>query len=108
LLLVVAAALAMIAFAVLALLLTAFPTPGAEGMAPAAWQVETVYWALLGATALMIGGFAKVLSALAATIGEDFRTLPRPWVEEILAEGAPEQAPERSAVGPRAGGGLGG
>jgi hypothetical protein len=86
----------MIAFAVLALLLTVVPTPGAEGMAPAAWQVEAVHRALLGATALMIGGFANVLSALAATIGEVFRTL--------LARGSrrswPKGRPSRHPSGP--------
>jgi hypothetical protein len=84
--LVVVAALATIALAVLALLLTVFPTAGAEGVSPASWQIDLIYWALLAVTTLMVGGFATVLGALYATIGEIFRTLPHQWVEEILAE----------------------
>lgn len=97
--LVVGAALATIALAVLALLLTVFPTSGAEGVTPAARQVEAVYWALLGATALMVGGFATVLGALYATIGEVFRTLPRQGVEEILEEDAAEAEATVAAAG---------
>ena len=100
--LVVVAALATIALAVLALLLTVFPASGAEGVSPASWQVEALYWALLGATALMVGGFATVLGALYATIGEVFRTLPRQWVEEILEEEDAKRAEEAAATGPRA------
>jgi len=90
--LVVGAALATIALAVLALLLTIFPTDVTEGVAPPAWEVDAVYWALLADTALMVGGFATVLSALWATIGAVFATLPREWVEEILTEEAAEDA----------------
>ena len=86
--LVVVAALVTIALAVLALLLTVFPTSGAEGIAPASWQIDQIYWALLAATTLMVGGFATVPCALYATTGEVFGTLPRQWVEEILAEEA--------------------
>jgi hypothetical protein len=84
--LVVSAALATIALAVLALLLTVFPTSGTEGVRPGAWQVDVIYWTLLVVTALMVGGFATVLGALYTTINEIFETLPQPWVEEILAE----------------------
>lgn len=95
--LIVAAALATIALAVLALLLTVFPTSGAEGVAQASWQIDLIYWALLAVTTLMVGGFAIVLSALFATIGEVFRTLPRQWVEEILTEEETDGRPsERS------------
>lgn len=88
--LVVTAALATIALAVLALLITVFPTSGAEGISPASWQVELLYWALLGVTALMVGGFATVLGALHATVAEVFRTLPQQWVDEILTEDGEE------------------
>jgi hypothetical protein len=81
------------AVAVLALLLTVFPTIAAEGVSPASWQVDAVYWALLGATALMVGGFATVLGALYATIREILETLPRQWVDEILAEEAADERP---------------
>jgi hypothetical protein len=90
--LVVVAALTTIALAVLALLLTVFPISGTEGITPDDWQVSVVYWSLLAVTSLMVGGFATVLGALYATIQEIFRTLPREWVEEILAEGESEEA----------------
>jgi hypothetical protein len=90
--LVVASARATIALSVLALLLTVFPTSGTEGVTPADWQVGVVYWSLLAVTSLMVGGFATVLGALYATIQEIFRTLPREWVEEILAEETGEGA----------------
>jgi len=93
--LVVGAALATIAVAVLALLLTVFPTDGSEGVAPASWQVEAVYWTLLVDTALMVGGFAAVLGALWVTIGEVFGTLPRQWVDDLLAEEVEEAASQR-------------
>jgi hypothetical protein len=54
---------------------------------------------LLAITALMVGGFATVLGALYATIGEIFRTLPQQWVEEILAEEAAEEAAEETNDG---------
>jgi hypothetical protein len=84
--LVVASAIATIALAVFALLLTVFPTTGVEGVPQPDWQIDMFYWALLAVTTLMVGGFATVLSALFTTIGEIFRTLPREWVEEILTE----------------------
>jgi hypothetical protein len=93
--LVVGAALATIALAVFALLLTVFPTSEAEGAVPASWQVEAVYWTLLGTTALMVGSFALVLGALSATIGEVFGTLPQRWIEEILTE---EEAADAAAT----------
>jgi hypothetical protein len=90
--LVVRSALATIALAVFALVLTVFPASGADEINPMAWQVNFVYWTLLADTALMIGGFATVLGALYTTINEVFRTLPREWVEDILTpdEGSAE------------------
>ena len=90
--LVVIAALATIALAVLALILTVFPASGTEEVAPASWQVNLVYWALLVVTALLIGGFATVLGALYTTISDVFRTLPREWVSDILDDGPEMQA----------------
>jgi hypothetical protein len=84
--LIVGAALGTIALAVLALLLTDFPASGAGDVTPDERVIELVYWALLGTTALLIGGFATVLGGLASTIGDVFRTLPQTWVEEILAD----------------------
>jgi hypothetical protein len=96
--LIVSAALATIALAVLALLLTVFPASGAGDVTPDARLIEAVYWALLGTTALLIGGFAIVLGALYSTIGEIFRTLPRTWVAEILTDA--EEA-DNAAIAPR-------
>jgi amino acid transporter len=79
-------ALATIALAVGALLLTTFPAAGGADVKPPTWQVNTVFFGLQGLTTLMVGGFAVVLSSLYATIAEVFRNLPRPWVEEILAD----------------------
>ena len=79
--LIVTSALATIALAVLALLLTVFPTSGAGDVSPNAGLLAVVYWSLLVVTALMIGGFATVLGGLYTTIGEIFRTLPSDWVE---------------------------
>jgi hypothetical protein len=90
--LVVTAALATIALAVLALLLTVFPTSGTEGVQPEDWQIEVLYWTLLAVTALMIGGFATVLGSLYVTIGEIFATLPKQWVDEIFSEEAEDRA----------------
>jgi hypothetical protein len=84
--LIVTSALATIALAVLALLLTVFPTSGAGDVSPNAGLLAVVYWSLLVVTALMIGGFATVLGGLYTTIGEIFRTLPSDWVEEILTD----------------------
>ena len=84
--LIVNAALATIALAVLALLLTVFPTTGAGDLAPDDRLLTLVYWALLIVTALMIGGFTTVLGGLYSTIGDIFRTLPRDWVAEIVTD----------------------
>jgi hypothetical protein len=92
--LIVTSALATIALAVLALLLTVFPSSGAGDVSPNDQMVSAVYWSLLVVTALMIGGFATVLGGLYITIGEIFRTLPRSWVEEILTEAEEESAEE--------------
>jgi hypothetical protein len=91
--LIVTAALVTIALAVLALLLTVFPTSGAGDVTPDDRLLGAVYWSLLAVTALMIGGFATVLGGLYTTIGDIFRTLPRDWVEEILTQ--PEELVER-------------
>jgi hypothetical protein len=89
--LVVIAAIVTIGLAVATLLITVFPTSSGADTAPSLRQVTVIYWALLIMTALMIGGFAVVLGALYTTVHDIFRTLPRGWVEEILAEeeGAP-------------------
>jgi hypothetical protein len=84
--LIVTSALATIALAVLALVLTVFPSSGAGDVSPNEQMVLAVYWALLIVTALMIGGFTTVLGGLYITFGEIFNTLPRSWVEEILTE----------------------
>jgi hypothetical protein len=91
---VVIAALTTIGLAVLALLLTVLPASGSEEIVPQEWIISTVYWALLVVTALMIAGFATVLSALSTTIREVFHTLPHTWVEEILEEEILEAEPE--------------
>jgi hypothetical protein len=96
--LIVTAAVATIGLAVIALLLTVFPTSGADGVAPANWVIESIYWAELTATSLMIGGFATVLSALYTTIGEIFRTLPRRWVQEILSEAEEDEGAVNAPV----------
>ncbi len=86
LLVIVTAALATIALAVLALILTVFPTTGAAEATPNEQVLNLAYWSLLGVTALMIGGFTTVLGGLYSTIGEIFRTLPRSLVEEIVSD----------------------
>ena len=90
----VLAALATIAFAVGALLLTTFPLAGGADVRPPRWQVNVVFYGLQVLTALMVGGFAVVLTSLYATIADVFRNLPRPWVEEILAEDEEEDHAE--------------
>lgn len=84
--LIVTAAMVTIFLAVLALLLTVFPTSEAGDATPESTLLTTMYWALLAVTALMIGGFATVLGGLYVTIGDIFRTLPASWVEEIMEE----------------------
>jgi hypothetical protein len=94
--LVVRSALATIALAVFALVLTVFPASGTNEINPTSWQVNFVYWTLLADTALMIGGFATVLGALSTTINEVFRTLPQEWVEDILT---PEESADSQMTG---------
>jgi hypothetical protein len=87
----VRAALGTIALAVLCLLLTVFPSAGTEQFTPSQTAVNTLYFATLGVTALMIGGFAIVLTALYQTIADILRYLPGEWIEDILAtDGAHE------------------
>src|SRR5215218_5923803 len=56
------AALGTIAVAVFCLLLTVFPSAGTEQFTPSQTEVNTLYFATLILTALMIGGFAVVLT----------------------------------------------
>jgi hypothetical protein len=84
--LIVTAAMTTIFLAVLALLLTVFPTSEAGDSTPDSTLLTTMYWALLAVTALMVGGFATVLGGLYVTIGDIFRTLPATWVEEIMED----------------------
>jgi hypothetical protein len=81
----VRAALGTIALAVLCLLLTVFPAAGTEQFAPSQTQVDALYFTTLGLTALMIGSFAVVLTALHQTISDILRFLPEDWIEDILA-----------------------
>jgi hypothetical protein len=85
--LVVEAAIGTIGVAIVTLLITVFPTSNGEAAASDR-LVEWVYWALLIATSLMVGGFATVLGALYTTVRDIFRTLPRAWVDEILTDEA--------------------
>jgi hypothetical protein len=85
-------AVATVALAMGALLLTTFPLAGGVDVRPPRWQVDAVYFGLLALTALMAGAFAVVLTSLYATIADVFRTLPTAWVEEILAEEDAEPA----------------
>jgi hypothetical protein len=80
------AAVAAIAFAMGALLLTTFPVTGPADIAPPRWQIDAVFFGLLLLTALTVGAFAVVLTSLAATAAEIFRTLPEEVVKEILAD----------------------
>jgi hypothetical protein len=82
------AALATIACAVGALLLTTFPLASGLDVHPPPWQVDAVFFGLLGLTAVMVGAFAVVLTSLAATVIDVLRSLPQAVVEEILAEDA--------------------
>jgi hypothetical protein len=85
------AALATIACAVGALLLTTFPLASGVDVHPPPWQVDAIFFGLLALTALMVGAFAVVLTSLAATVTDVLRSLPQAVVEEILTE---EAAPE--------------
>ncbi len=84
--LIVIAAMTTIAFAVLALILTVFPSSEAADVRPDSGLLTAIYWILLVVTALMTGGFATVLGGLYVTIGDIFRTLPETWVADIMAE----------------------
>jgi hypothetical protein len=80
-------AVATIACAVGALLLTAFPAePG--GVATTGWLGDGVFYGLQGVLVVMVGAFAVVLTSLAATVADVLRTLPPEVVEEILDEPA--------------------
>jgi MFS family permease len=79
-------AVATIAFAVGALLLTTFPVASGVEVKPPEWQVDVVYYGLLSLTALMIGAFAVVLTSLYATVADVLRGLPNEWVAQILEE----------------------
>jgi MFS family permease len=81
-------ALSTIAFAVGALLVTTFPVAGGVDVHPPAWQIDAVFFALLGLTALMVGAFAVVLTSLYATVTDVLQGLPEAWVDDILAEEA--------------------
>jgi hypothetical protein len=78
-------AVATIACAVGALLLTAFPSEPGE-MAALGWLGDGVFYGLQGVLVVMIGAFAVVLTSLAATVADVLRTLPPEVVEEILEE----------------------
>lgn len=82
----VIAAFATIALSVSALVLTIFPSATGGEASPPTWQVNFVYYGLLTLTALMVGGFAVVLTSLYATIADVFRNLPERWVDDILAD----------------------
>jgi hypothetical protein len=109
-------AFATIALSVAALVLTIFPAATGDETSPPSWQVDVVYFGLLALTALMVGGFAVVLTSLYATIADVFGNLPGRWLDEILtdeedagAAEACEEAAERAerAAGPVATDGRG-
>jgi hypothetical protein len=79
-------AVSTIALAVGALLVTTFPVAGGVDVKPPSWQIDAVFFGLLGLTALMVGAFAVVLTSLYATVADVLRSLPQTWVEEILEE----------------------
>jgi hypothetical protein len=85
-------AVSTIALAVGALLVTTFPVAGGVDVMPPSWQIDAVFFGLLGLTALMVGAFAVVLTSLYATVADVLRSLPQTWVEEILEEEDPEAA----------------
>lgn len=87
-------ALATIAVAVGDLLLTIFPFASGVQVDPPQWQIDAVYFGMIGGTALMIFGFAVVLSSLYSTIADVFKNLPDTWVEEILADDDEEEREE--------------
>ena len=85
-------ALCTIALAVGALLVTTFPVAAGVDVKPPAWQIDAVFFVLLGLTALMVGTFAVVLTSLYATITDVLSSLPEAWVEDILQEDTDEDA----------------
>jgi MFS family permease len=88
-------AVATIGFGVSALLVTTFPVAGGVDVEPPSWQIDAVFFGLLGLTALLVGAFAVVLTSLYATIAEVLRSLPASWVNAILEEDA--EPPTRPA-----------
>jgi hypothetical protein len=88
-------AVSTIALAVGALLVTTFPVAGGVDVKPPDWQIDAVFFGLLGLTALMVGAFAVVLTSLYATVADVLRSLPQTWVEEILEEEDPGAAHQR-------------
>jgi hypothetical protein len=75
-----------IALAVGALLLTTVPVAGGVDVEPPSWQIDAVFFGLLGLTALMVGAFAVVLTSLQATVADVLGSLPQDWVTEIMVE----------------------
>jgi hypothetical protein len=92
-------AVAAIAFAVGALLLTTFPIASGVDVEPPSWQIDAVFFGLLALTALMVGAFAVVLTSLYATVADVLRTLPEDWIAEILGD-ADDESDERRADDP--------
>ncbi len=88
------AALATIALAILALLLTIFPSAETEQFAPAEWQITATFYAMLVLTALMVGGFTIVLASLYSTVEDVFRNLPQQWVAEVLQDADADELEE--------------
>jgi MFS family permease len=79
-----------IGLAVGALLLTTFPVAGGVDVKPPGWQIDTIFFAMLALTALMIGAFGVVLTSLYATVSDVLSSLPQALVEEIMDEGERE------------------
>ena len=88
------AALVTIALAILALLLTIFPSTETEQFTPAEWQITATFYAMLVLTALMVGGFTIVLASLYKTVEDVFRNLPRQWVDELLQDADADELEE--------------
>jgi hypothetical protein len=86
-------AVATIAGAVGALLLTAFPA-GDRSVATAGLLGDAVFYGLQGVIVLMVGAFAVVLTSLAATVADVLRSLPEAVVAEILDEPVAETETE--------------
>jgi hypothetical protein len=85
-------AVAAIAFAVGALLLTIFPVASGVDVEPPRWQIDALFFGLLTLTALMIGAFAVVLTSLYATVADVLRSLPHDVVQRILEDVEDPQA----------------